>query len=286
MEEQPILTFDTSAINRLAGDPSFESLAAGISSRFWVQFSFESVKEIVANFSAARMCQLLGVCNRLLAHGGCIDSAGVMLQKMVAQSEGGARFDWAEVDVGVPGVPEMISHIGHLADCLAKQVQEEQKKNKKSFAGVYREAKPHFGGILTSQGTEAPRTPAALVSRLQSTFWKTAGNIFARYAKKPFDDATIRRFAEECDPFRALVNAFFVAAFDKCVRSPRDATSFRSSSGDTLMSVCLPYCDHFVTNDTRAGGQLAFYQEVCSLAGLKHVAVRPYDEFRESFCVL
>ncbi len=281
MEEQPILTFDTSAINWLADDASFESLMVEISSCFWVQFSFESVKEIVANSNTTRRCQLLDVCKALLQHGGCIDSAGVMLQKMVSRFESGTQFNWTEVDVGVPEASEKMSQVGDFSDGLAKQVQGERTKNEKFFDEVYKEAKPCFDKVLTTQGTKAPNSPAELVSRTPVTFWKTARNIYARYAKKTFDEATIQRFMEECDPFRALANAFFVAAFDKCVRPPRSATSFRPDPGDTLMSVCLPYCDHFVTNDTRAGGQLAFYQEVCSLAGLKHLAVQPYDEFRE-----
>lgn len=284
VEERPILTFDTSAINRLADDPSLDLLMSCICVRFWFQFPFESVEEIVATSDAARRHQLLSVCNRLLSNGTCIDPAGPLLQKMVARFEGGAGFDWTKVDVGVLGIPDLISHIEGPADCLAKQVREERRQYSNAFSTVYREAKPHFGVVLTSQGTEALNTPAALVNRLQSTFWKTASNLYARHARKPFDETTIQRFVQKCDPFRALINAFFVAAFDKCARPPRSATSFRSGSGDTLMSVCLPYCDRFVTNDTKAGGQLAFYQEICSLAGLKHVTVQSYDEIRQTLC--
>ena len=286
MGEQQILTFDTSAINKLADEKSFDLLMAYIRERFCVQVSFDSVEEIVATSSARRRRQLLCVCNRLLADGTCIDPAGPLLQKMVARFERDAGFDWAEVNVGVCRIPDLISHSEGLDDCLAKQVREERKQFGEAFTKVYREAKPRFNVVLAFQETEAPKNPAALVNRLQSTFWKTASNIYARHAKKPFDETTIQRFVQECDPLRALVNAFFVAAFDKCVRPPRSATSFRSGFGDTLMSVCLPYCNYFVTNDTNgieAGGQLAFYQEICSLAGLKHVTVQSYDKFRQQF---
>jgi hypothetical protein len=285
LREQPILTFDTSAINRLADDPDSDALLAGAATGFYVQLSFKSVREIAATNRTERRLALLAVCQRLLKFGGCIDPAGPILEKMIVRFESDARFDWKAVDVGLPEAALRISEMEGISDDLAKRVRAEQVNHKNAFKEVFRDAKPHFQKVLATTQGEPPRDAAELVARLEETFWKTAENAYARFGRKPADGARVREFAKRCDPFRALVNAFFVAAYDLCVRSPGSSTSFRSGSGDALMSVCLPYCNQFVTNDTKSGGQLAFYEEVCSLAKIGPLTVRSYDAFRSALCV-
>jgi hypothetical protein len=282
---RPILKFDTSAINRLTDDPDSEALTAGLTSGFYVQLTFESVEEIVATTSAGRRHSLLNICNRLLPLGGCIDPASAILEKMVAHFEGSAPFSWTGVEVGLPDAAEKISRFEDFDNELAERVQEERWVNKRSFAEVYRNAKPHFGKALASASEGVPQTPAELVARLPKTLWKTAGNVYARYTSKAADEARVREFLKECDPFRALIMAFFAAAFDRCVRSRGRGGSFRSGLVDTLMAICLPYCDQFVTDDTRSGGQRAFYKEICSLANLQHVSIRSYEEIRSALCL-
>jgi hypothetical protein len=92
----------------------------------------------------------------------------------------------------------------------------------------------------------------------------------------------MRRFIAECDPFRALMIAFFAAQYDLCHRKEGVGRSFRTGWNDTLMAICLPYCQQFVTNDD---GQLACYREVASIAGLD-VAIHSYKDFRSRFSLI
>lgn len=49
MENKPILTFDTSAVNRLADDPAREALIDGLVSGFFPRLTFTSIDEVVQN---------------------------------------------------------------------------------------------------------------------------------------------------------------------------------------------------------------------------------------------
>lgn len=282
MGEQPILTFDTSAINQLAGDADSDALLQGVTSGFFVHVTFDSLEEIAATTRGEMRHKLLGVCTKLLAAGDCIDLAGPILEKMAAEFEVCQPFDWTRVDVSLPETAGKISRTEDFTNDLARQVREEKRENERRFGEVYSAAKPHFERVFASEPDGAPRSPAELVARLPETVWKAAGNIYTRYGKKPPDEATVRRFVKECDPFRALMIAFFAAAYDRCARPCGSAGSFRSGWGDTLMAVCLPYCNQFVTHDT---GQLRFYKEVVSLAGLQPITVRSYAEFRGALCL-
>jgi len=75
--------------------------------------------------------------------------------------------------------------------------------------------------------------------------------------------------------------ALCAAQFDRCVRPQNVGPSLRAGRNDTFMSVCLPYCDNFVTDDP---SQLACYREVLSIAGLD-VVVSSYEGFRKGFLV-
>lgn len=284
MDARPILTFDTSAINKLAKDPdseASEALVAGLRSGFFVRLSFTSVEEVVATTSGECRRMLLDVCRRLVSSGDCIDPTGEILRKMVAHFEGGPPFDWRTICVRLPEAEREIARLENFPDDLAKKVRAEQQISDEAFDKVYNDAKPHFARLFAPGTGRVPGSASELVARLQETFWRTARNLYARYAKNHTDETTIRRFVKQCDPFHALLVAFFAAAYDRCVRPQNVGPSFKSDSGDTLMAVCLPYCHQFVTNDA---GQLACYSEVVSLVGLG-VTVRSYEEFRSTLCL-
>jgi hypothetical protein len=175
-----------------------------------------------------------------------------------------------------------IARRDNFSDEEARQEREENEKLKEQFARVFADAKPHFDRISSSGTEKPPRNVAELVARFQipgGAFWSLSANIYGRVGKKPADEALMRRFVAECDPFRALMIAFCAAQYDLCLRPVRVGPSFRSGRNDTLMAVCLPYCHQFVTSDS---GQLACYRAVASIAGVE-VAVRSYEEFRNGF---
>lgn len=285
MQDRPIWTPDTSAINRLADDPHSDALIAGLRSGFHVRLTFTSVSEVISNADVDRRRKLHRVCRLLLSVGDCIDPQHEILEKMVARFELAPSFDWREVSVEFPAARDEIVRRENFSDEEAKQEREQQEELKKQFVQVYENAKPAFDRLLKGGVEKVPRNVAELVARLQipgGAFWTLAGNLYARVGKKPPDEALMRKFISECDPFRALMIALCAAQYDLCLRPERVGPSFRSGRNDTFMAVSLPYCHQFVTNDK---GQLACYKEVILVTGLK-VAIRSYEEFRNGLSVM
>jgi hypothetical protein len=154
-------------------------------------------------------------------------------------------------------------------------VREEARTYDKTFDKVYADAKPNFDKVFVAGGKDRPANVSELVAGLQKggQFWTKARNLYERVAERPADDAAIRKFVAECPPFHALMIALCAAQYGRNAQPPNAPRSLRSGRADTLMAVCLPYCNQFVTHDP---GQLSCYKEVVSLSGLG-VTVRSYD---------
>lgn len=280
-----ILTFDTSAINRLVDDPDCDTLVADPRRGFHVRLSFTSVSEVIATENRERRQTLVGICRRLLESGDCVDPQHEILRKMVARFEAYPSFDWRDVYVRFPQAEIEIARRGDFSDDDAAQEREHARAKNKAFVGVYDDAKPAFDRLFAAGTEKVPGSVSELVTRLQlpgGAFWTLATNFYARVATKPVDEATIRTFVARCDPFRALMIALVAAQYDRCVRPPHVGPSLRSGRNDTFISVCLPYCHQFVTDDL---GQLACYREVVSVANLD-VTVRSYEEFHSGFLAM
>jgi hypothetical protein len=285
VDDKPIWTPDTSGINRLADDLDSDALIAGLRSAFFVRLTFTSISEVISNDDADRRRKLVRVCRLLLSAGDCIDPQHEILRKMVAEFEATPSFDWRKAPVDFPAAQIAIARGENFSDDDARQEREHNEKVKDQFARVYEDAKPHFDRLFSSGAENPPRNEVELVARLQipgGAFWSLAGNLYSRVGKKSPDEALMRRFVADCDPFRAILVAFVAAQYDLCIRPERVGPSFRSGRNDTMMAICLPYCRQFVTNDK---GQLACYRAVASVAGLD-VTVRSYEEFRNGFSVI
>ena len=284
MGYRPILTFDTSGINCLTDDADSVALIVGLRAGFHVRLTFTSVSEIIATTSGERRRTLLGVCRQLLSSGDCIGPQNDLLTKLIVRfEESPAPFDWTTVSVRLPEAEDEIARQENFTDDLSEEEREFSRVNERVFVKVYDDAKPHFDKLF-AEGTERiPSSVSELVTQLQTggAFWTLAANLYSRVARKPADDSTIRRFAAECPPFYALMIALCAAQYERYVRPPMVSPSLRAGRNDTFVSVCLPYCHQFVTNDP---GQLECFKEVVSIGSLD-VTVRSYQEFRDSFFV-
>jgi hypothetical protein len=285
MNSNPILTFDTSGINQLADDPDSEALIAGLRSGFYFRLTFLSVSEIIANKKRNRRVQLLRTCRQLVSSGDCIDPPHEIVRKTVIQFEEPPAFDWTRVSVDFPEAQNAIAHEEDFGDELADQEREESRSLQRQFTEIYDAAKPAFDRLFESGVAKRPVSVSNLVAQLQApegSFWTHAKGFYSRVGKHQPDDATIQRFTEMCDPFRALMIAFCGAHYDRCIRPQNVSPSLRSGRIDTFMATYLPYCHQFVTADHR---QLALFKEVVSVAGL-HVIVKSYEEFRDRLLVM
>jgi hypothetical protein len=277
-----ILSFDTSGINRLADDPDSDALIAGLASGYFVRLPFTTASEIIATSSGARRMKLLEVCHKLIREGDCIEPHHEIIRIMVARFEQGLPLDLRSVNLRMAEAEDEIRRAEVFDDTLATQERTENRINDKEFVSVYTNAKSAFDR-LADAGIAMPQSVGELVSQLQQggAFWTLVRNLYERVASKPADDATIKRFYAECEPFRVAMIAIITAQYDRCIRQPSDGRSLKAGRNDTFMAACLPYCDEFVSDDA---GQLASYQEVVALTGIP-VRILSYHEFRGGFTV-
>ncbi len=285
MNEKSIWTPDTSAINRLT-HPESAPLIAGLRAGFRPRLTFTSISEVIATESSFRRKELIDVCRHLLSVGDCIDLPHEILKKMVAGFESAPSLNWREVPVDFSPAQDYIARGCDFDEGHAQQEREEAHASEKTFTAVYAEAKAEFDQMavkLAAVQARMPRTLAELIAPLQSggAFWNVAKNWLTRAGGRSPDDMTIRRFYDECDPFRAHMESFCAALYERCVRPDSIGPSLRTGRNDTFMAIYLPYCDQFVTDDMR---QLQCYRQIISIAGLS-TAVFSYEEFRSSFLV-
>jgi hypothetical protein len=285
MGYRPTLIFDTSSINRLADDPDSDALIAALRSGFHTRFTFTSVLEIIATTSGECRRKLAGVCKRLLCSGDCIDPQNEIIRKMVERFEQPSPFDWREVDVRFRDAEKEIARRDNFSDDLAEKEREDARASNRTFVKFYADAKPAFDRLYEAGTDRPPISVSEWVAQSQiegGPFWTFARKLYEYVAKKPADEPTIRRFVAECSPFHAWMIALHSAQYDRCMRPRNAGPSLRSGRNDIIMSVCLPYCQQFVTNDS---GQLECYKEVVSICDL-NVNVRSYEEFRNGFFVM
>ncbi|HKW87351.1 MAG TPA: hypothetical protein VJN21_01200 [Candidatus Acidoferrales bacterium] len=193
-------------------------------------------------------------------------------------------FDWSAVRVDFPEAQNEIARNENIEDNLADQEREEARASERQFRSIYDNAKPAFDRLFRERTEKRPANVAELVLRLQipgGAFWAFAANIYSRVGKQSADEERMRRFIEQCDPFRALMIAICAAQYDRWIRPQKLGPTLKSGRNDTFMAVCLPYCHRFITNDP---GQLNCFREVATIAGL-HVTVEPYDRFREGLLI-
>lgn len=149
MGNKPILTFDTSAINRLADDPACKSLIDGLASGFFVRLTFTSIDEVAQNSCGARREHLFGVCKQLLTSGDCLLPVGELLRKLVLAFENGSSaFALAQIDVRLGEAKERTLRGANVADVLSDAVRREAEPYKKKFEQINAEAKPAFDKVF------------------------------------------------------------------------------------------------------------------------------------------
>jgi hypothetical protein len=120
------------------------------------------------------------------------------------------------------------------------------------------------------------------VERLRKTgsFEKMASVLYGYISARdpqcdPLPASAVERFLCSCPPFHAYLLGFCAARYTRNLK-PSQSTSMKAGALDTSMTVCLPYCDIFVTNDSRMQN---CFKEIGLVAGLR-LEVLSYDCLR------
>jgi hypothetical protein len=206
----------------------------------------------------------------------------LVIETLIKSFAQAAHFDWKAVPVRFPDYENEIVTQGITDDQLARQQKESARSGQKEVYRVFDSARPAFEDV--SQGVGGPAaTFREFVTRLQVTggaFWSFGQELYGAAASRP-DEDMIRKFIDDCPPFRALLLAICIAQYERCIRLPHSGLSLKAGRFDLFMSVYLPYCDQFVSDDARQRRCLA---EVASLSDLK-VEILSYEDFRNRLLV-
>lgn len=284
MGTEPILSLDTSAINKLAGDVDSECLILGLTSAFSIRLTFTSVNEVAATSRCGDRSILIEVCKRLRASGDFLLPVGELLEKLIRAFEDGASpFEWSTVGVSLEKTVDAAFRSSDIGDDTSDAVRQEARTMKQRFEGVLDKAKPSFSKVSAMSLAAAGRSPSDLVSGLQrgGQYWKIASRLYEGITGHLPHTPTVQTLEHLCPPFRCVAVALCVALFDRCVRPPNTQGSLRAGWADTFMAAYLPYCDQFVTADER---QLSCYREIASLCDL-NVKIRSYNDLRRCLCL-
>jgi len=270
---KPTLGFDTSVFNRLADAPDKDALVAAVVTRYRVCIAGLNVEEFAATLDGARRNQVFSICARLLSSGFCLKPVPVILTLMARSFDSRRDFDWRRVNVQSPEYAREVALRKISNDEMAGKQKEHARATQREFAAVFNDARPVFERLFLSGTTNRPADFAELVRRLRvegGAFWNLAVGLYARAIGNTPDEKTVRQFVTACPPFNALVLAFLLAEYERCIRDPGGGPSLRAGRADLFMSVYLPYCDYFVTADER---QFRCLNEITAIMGLGTVAL-------------
>jgi hypothetical protein len=281
---KPILSLDTSGVNALLRDggtsaPLFAGLVAGYS----VRMSATVIDEIIANSSVEVREQLRRICrNFLLNDGDIVLPFHEITRKLARQFDRDSKVDFSRLDVRSEDYEDFIRQgdVSGYEVLFAEQRQSAQVVSSQ-FERVFNRVRAKYQKAFVEIG-ERPESAAQLEEIFKKPgghYWGLAANLYERAIDKRVDENTIRKFIDACPPFKALMSALTVGLFDRCVPAEIDDT--RAGRNDLFMSVYLPYCEQFISNDH---SQQKALRQVVSLAGLE-TKVRWYREFSRSLSV-
>jgi hypothetical protein len=284
MENIPIVTFDTSAHNRLApkDGPLAELVLARIKSEMFFRFAGISIDELYATTDSARRATLLGSCRRLQqGESDCIYQQDQVLKLLIeAHVKEPAHFDWTAVEVVSGEYINEISAGKWINDeDLITEHRNDLRARLKGFECIFKSLPPGLQHAFEANGEAPPTTYREFLGFLQKSDLMTGlcKGVYDRVAGTDVSKKMFFEFLDVCPPFRAFNYAIEISHFDRVVRN-EDGERFKSGCNDLFMSIYLPYCNWFVTADRM---QEKCLREIASVSGLGTEVVF-YDDFCDS----
>jgi hypothetical protein len=278
--EIPIVTFDTTAHNRLVDDPRSESVLAEMRS-MWFRFAGLSIEELFAAPSSRRN-DLFASCRKIQSGPNeCFLPSNILTDQLIlAHFDDPATFNWKTVDVRWPDCDRQLRNPEFFADePVSKEQRELQWERRQSDKQRFVELRPKLQPIFKEQGEAPPTTFREAISRLNnvgnSGMWYKAQFYYDLVTTMDATEVTVEEFAAACPPFLSLIYAVFLPWYNNAVRDPNTGERVIAGSNDLYMSVYLPYVDMFVTDDT---DQEKALREVARLAKLE-TRLLSYDDF-------
>jgi hypothetical protein len=289
--DSPIVTFDTSAHNRLVEDGNLsEAVLAGITSGLFFRFAGLSIEELVSTPDPVKRAALFTYCARLQAGPtDCLYPQNELIRLLMAEHfRDPSAFNWMTVDVRGLEYEDAIRRRYFVGDQELATVQCQEFKNRqKSYKQTFSNLRPKLRKVFDAHREAPPPTLREALSRLQGgedkLIWRMAKLLYDRGAGTDAGEETVRQFMDACPPFRALIYAMLMSWYDLGVRDPHVGERFKAGGNDLFMSIYLPYCDTFVTAE-KNGEQEKCLREVAFVADIE-TKILSYDDFCDSLLV-
>ena len=290
-ENLPIITFDTSAHNRLVDDGALsQPVIAGIRAGFFFRFAGLSIEELISTSDRIKRAALFASCASLQSDASdSLYPQNELIRLLVVQHfKNASTFNWTAVDVRAWEYEDAIRRRYFITDeQLAADQRRELKNRQKNYKQVFSNLRPELRKVFDAHREPPPTTLREAVSRLQnadkSLIHSMGKLLYDRGTGTDASLATVKQFIEVCPPFRALIYAMIMSWYDLGVRDRHVGEKFRAGGNDLFMSIYLPYCDKFVTAE-KNGEQEKCLREIAFLTGLK-TEILSYDAFCDSVLV-
>lgn len=285
MENIRIVTFDTSAHNRLTADDGSlaEPILEKIKSSMRFRFAGISLGEIYATKNPTGRSVLLTSCRRLLeGESDCIPGPDEVLRLLVeAHVKDPTAFDWTTTEVLSPEWIQEVSS-GDLAndELLIETQRNEHKARLKEFKQMFNQHRPSLQTAFEGNGEVRPKTFRKFLDFQEKSDVKLMAGlckgIYDRVAGTKISEESFLEFLAVCPPFRAFNYAMHMSNFNLAVRH-EDGERFEFGFNDLSMAIYLPYCDTFVTAEKMAEQEKCL-REIAFIAGLG-TEIMSYDKF-------
>jgi hypothetical protein len=166
----PIITFDTSAHNRLAKDGALsEPVLAGIKSKLFFRFAGLSIEELVSTSDPVKRAALFTCCARLQdGPTDCLYPQNELIRLLVAgHFKSPSTFNWTTVDVRAWEYEDAVRRRYFVGDQELATVQyQELKSRQKTYKQMFSNLRPELRKVFDAHRESPPATLREALSRL------------------------------------------------------------------------------------------------------------------------
>jgi hypothetical protein len=255
----PRIAFDTSALNAFAKDGSrSEPYIKALNCGFDVMLTGMSVDELLSTSDPDRREMLIASCQRLLASGRCVSPPNDIMASLVsAHAKNPARFDWRRVDIRAQVYERAIIDRDFTDELCVEQLKEQQLVEEE-FMGYWEQLRSKLEPIIAKDPGKRPTSykQAVEIATLSTpnVLWGIGRGLYSRVSGVPLTDADIKAFLDVCPPFRAACYGLLGSWYDVALAP----LVYKKLAGrnDQMMSVYLPYCSRFVSQDKKQSERL------------------------------
>lgn len=225
--------------------------------------------------------QLIDVCEQLLGFGECLMPHNWILEQMAkCNSRYKERFRWTDVDIRAPMIERELFKRELLSqDAIVEESRSHAKAQKKELKQIFDEAREEFKSAFSDEVKDMPLVELIRIYKAQGgPFWLSVAGSYERANLIPIDEAEARAFIGRCPPFHALCLSMVIPHYQHGIPWPGEKPKYDAGPFDLFMTIYLPYCDLFVTDDP---GQRNAMQAIVEEIGIQ-VTVISYDDLAKN----